>query len=204
MPRPYYIVFAGVNGAGKSTLFRTGLWQNGSFPSDLPRVNPDEIIAERGWDWRSETHQLRAGREALRLIKGHLELGESFNQETTLSGRLAPRHIHFAHERGFRIVLFYVGLDNPAIANARIAHRGSVGGHLVDPAAVERRYRSSLANLVSVVDICDEAYLYDNTVALQLSAALTHGELFYLDPAKYDAGWLPGVLSAIGYQEVAF
>ena len=57
---------------------------------------------------------------------------------------------------------------------------------------------------MSVVDVCDEAYLYDNTVALRLIAGFARGELFYLDPTKIDAGWLPDVLAAIGYQEVTF
>lgn len=204
MAQQYYIVFAGVNGAGKTTLFRTGLWQNGSFPNDLPRVNPDEIIAEHGWDWRSRSDQIKAGKEAVRRIRGHLESRESFSQETTLSGRSTVQRIKRARQDGFRVVLFYVGLDDPAIANARIAHRGEMGGHLIDPEIVERRFQSSLANLVSVVDACDEAYLYDNTVALQLIAGFARGELFYLDPTKIDAGWLPDVLTAIGYQEIAF
>ena len=204
MAQPYYIVFGGVNGAGKTTLFRTGLWQNGSFPNDLPRVNPDEIITEHGWDWRSRSDQIKAGKEAVRRIRGHLEGRESFSQETTLSGRSTVQKIQRARRDGFRVVLFYVGLDDPAIANARIAHRGEMGGHLIDPEIVERRFQSSLANLVSVVDACDEAYLYDNTVALQLIAGFARGELFYLDPTKIDAGWLPDVLAAIGYQEVAF
>ena len=202
MAAPYYIVFAGVNGAGKSTLFRTGLWQNGSFPPDMPRVNPDEIIAAHGWNWKSSADQLKAGKEAVRRIRHYLENSASFNQETTLSGRMSVRTIVQARRNGFRIVLFYVGLDNPAIANTRIAHRGETGGHLIDPDAVERRYRSSLAHLVEVLDICDEAYLYDNTVTLQLAAAFTHGELFYIDPPRLDDGWVAPVLTSLGYQEV--
>jgi len=202
MPRPYYIVFAGVNGAGKSTLYRTGLWQNGSFPDGLSRVNPDEIIVEHGWDWRSKVQQIEAGKEAVRRIKGYLECGESFSQETTLSGRWAARNILRARQCGFHVVLFYIGLDDPAIANARIAHRGSIGGHLVDAATVERRFQSSLANVAGVLDACSEAYLYDNTTALQLIAGFASGELFYLDPLKVDSGWLPDVLAAIGYEEI--
>ena len=202
MAKPYYLVFAGVNGAGKSTLFRTGLWQNGSFPNGLPRVNSDEIIVEHGWDWRSESDQFKAGKVAVRRMRGHLERRESFNQETTLSGHAAIHAIRSARDRGYHVVLFYVGLDDPAIANDRIAHRGCVGGHLVDPSAVARRYESSLSNLVSVLDVCDEAYLYDNTTILQLAACFARGEALYLAPEKLDTGWVPGVFAAYGYVEL--
>ena len=202
MGKPYYIVFAGVNGAGKSTLFRTGLWQNSSFPNGLPRVNPDEIIVEHGWNWQNESDQMKAGKEAVRRMRAHFEHSESFNQETTLSGHAAVHAIHHAHELGYHIVLFYVGLDDPAIANERISHRGSVGGHTVDPSTVERRYRSSLANLVSILNICDETYLYDNTSILQLAACFARGEALYLAPEKLDTGWVPQVFAAHGYVEI--
>ena len=202
MAKPYYLVFAGVNGAGKSTLFRTGLWQNGSLPGELPRVNPDEIILENCWDWRSESDQIKAGKEAVYRIRGYLERRESFNQETTLSGHAAVRTIRYAHDLGYYVVLFYVGLDDPSIANARIAHRGSVGGHLVKPSAVKRRYHSSLSNLVSVLDVCDEAYLYDNTVILRLAACFSQGEALYLDPERIDVGWVSRVFADYGYAEI--
>ena len=202
MAKPYYLVFAGVNGAGKSTLYRTGLWQNGSIPPEMPRVNSDEIIVERGWDWRSESDQIKAGKEAVRRMRGHFDRLESFNQETTLSGHSAVKAIRRAHDLGYSVVLFYVGLDDPAIANERIANRGRVGGHLVNAADVERRYRSSLANVVSILDVCDEAYLYDNTKILELAACFARGEALYLDPGKVDAGWVPQVLAAHSYIEV--
>lgn len=56
-----FTLFAGVNGAGKSTLFSV------DTAADLGvRLNTDEIVKERGWDWRDASAQLRAGRELLR------------------------------------------------------------------------------------------------------------------------------------------
>ena len=202
MAKPYYIVFAGVNGAGKSTLFRTGLWQNGSFPADLPRANFDEGIVEHGWDWRSEADQIRAGKETVRRMRGCLNRRESFNQETTLCGHAALRALREARDRGFYVVLFYVGVANPAIANDRIAHRGRVGGHLIDPSLVERRYRASLSNLADVLDECDEAYLYDNTELMRLVACLSLGEAIYLDSGIADVRWAMEVLDSLGYVEL--
>lgn len=202
--KPYYIVFAGVNGAGKSTLFRTGLWKRGDVDAALPRINSDEIISENGWDWRSEADQLKAGKIAVRRIRSHLEGRESFNQETTLTGSSIMRNIQRAHEADYRIVMFYVCVSDPAIANVRIAHRGEIGGHLIDEEVVERRYSASLANLASAIKLCDETYLYDNTVSLELEARFKCDELAYYNPSAPHLRWLAQTLEALGYLEIEF
>lgn len=203
-PRPYYIVFAGVNGAGKSTLFRTGLWSRGGADATLSRINPDEIIAENGWDWRSEADQLKAGKIAVRRIRSHLENRESFNQETTLTGMSIMQSIRQARGAGYRIVMFYVCVSDPAIANERIAHRVETGGHLINEEIVERRYDASLLNLASAIGFCDEAYLYDNTVSLELEARFKCGELVYYNPSAPSLRWLAQTLETLGYFEVDF
>lgn len=201
---PFYLVFAGVNGAGKSTLFRTGMWLHGGLPNALPRVNPDEIIAEMGWDWRNPSDQFKAGHEAAARIGSHLEHRESFNHETTLAGKATLKHLRDAAELGYRTVMFYVGVASPDLANERIAHRGAVGGHLVDAEAVERRFAASLSNLVSAIDVCDEVYLYDNTVLLELEARFAHGELVYANPSCLTLAWVTNTLAALGYEEIRF
>ena len=93
-----FTLFAGVNGAGKSTLFSV------DTAADLGvRLNTDEIVKERGWDWRDASAQLRAGRELLRRQKECLEKGISFNQETTLSGVSILKAVQTAKERGYLI-----------------------------------------------------------------------------------------------------
>lgn len=202
--QPYYILFAGVNGAGKSTLFRTGLWQHGGITTSLPRVNTDEIIVENGWDWSSEADQIKAGRMAVRRIRGFLDERESFNQETTLTGRSIMRNIRRARELGYCIVMFYVCVKDPVIANNRIEQRGSAGGHLIDSAAVERRYDSSLSNLIEVIPLCDEVYLYDNTILLELETRFEKGELAYFNPSEPGLAWIARVVGALGWHEFAW
>ena len=202
--RPFYILFAGVNGAGKSTLFRSGMWEHDPVDNSLPRVNPDEILAAHGWDWRDGNAQLQAGREALQRIRDYLARGESFNQETTLSGHSILRILRHARQSGYFIVMFYIGVQNPEIANARIAHRKAIGGHSIDPIVVRKRYDSSLANLVSALDLCDETYLYDNTYLLSLVARFEREELAYLRPNIPGIDWHRGIVERFGYQEIAF
>lgn len=200
--QPYYVLFAGVNGAGKSTLFRTGLWQHGNVGAALPRVNTDEIVVENGWDWSSEADQIKASRIAVRRIRGFLDKRESFNQETTLTGRSIMRNIREARERGYRIVMFYVCVKDPAIANGRIEQRGSAGGHLIDPAVVVRRYGSSLSNLIEAIPLCDEVYLYDNTIHLELETRFAKGELAYFNPSEPGLAWIARIVGAFGWHEV--
>ena len=98
--RPAYVVFAGVNGAGKSTFYRTGLWRTEEMPATMARVNSDEIVVAQGGDPASGADQLRAGREAVRLIEEHFAHRRSFNQETTLTGHAALRNMRRAREAG--------------------------------------------------------------------------------------------------------
>ena len=171
---PYYIVFAGVNGAGKSTLFNSGLWRLRGMPARLPRVNPDEIVREMGGDWRSSTDQMKAAREAVLRIRRLLDVG----------------NIRRAHDAGYRVYLYYVGVDDADIALARIAHRTEVGGHGVDRGAVIRRYRTSLSGLAKVLDFCEAATVFDNTRSLTSVAAWHRGTLSWWGNPQTDAPWL--------------
>ncbi|WP_139651736.1 zeta toxin family protein [Raoultibacter phocaeensis] len=178
-----YTLFAGINGAGKSTLFRSNLWSSTLDVKSMPRVNSDEILKEQGGDWSNPHDQMEAGRAAIGLLRTYLDQGMSFNQETTLTGRSIIMRIKRAHALGYRIVMYYVGVENPEIAQNRIARRIEVGGHGIDPLVVAKRAVTSLENLVEIAPICDEIYLFDNTYLLTLVARLEQGDL-----VQYDCG----------------
>lgn len=190
MERPTYVVFAGVNGAGKSTFYHTDFWRGPSIPCSLVRVNSDEIVAESGGDPRSGPDQIRAGREALRRIDDCLAHHKSFNQETTLTGRTCLKTIHRARDEGYRVVLYYIGVASSQLALERIAHRVSVGGHPIEEEAVRRRYIASLQNLSSVVRICDEATVFDNSIEFVALARWTRGTLSWVGNIAKHGPWL--------------
>lgn len=153
-----FTLFAGVNGAGKSTLFSV------DTAADLGvRLNTDEIVKERGWDWREATAQLRAGRELLRRQKECLEKGVSFNQETTLSGVSILKAIQTAKAQGYLIRMRYVGVSSAEIAKERVAKRIAMGGHGVSGETIDRRYNASQENLKKVFPLCDTVNIYDNS-----------------------------------------
>lgn len=192
--RPVYAVFAGVNGAGKSTFYRTGLWREEGMPDSMARVNSDEIVVAQGGNPASSADQLRAGREAVRLIEEHFLHKRSFNQETTLTGHAVLRNMRRARDAGYRVVLYYIGVDAPAVAIDRIAHRVAVGGHDIDDAAVCRRYRASLRNFSHALELCDEVTVLDNTVEFVAIARWRAGVLSWVGNVAKHGAWLMGAV----------
>lgn len=177
MARPFCIVFAGVNGAGKSTFYRTGLWREADMPQRMQRINPDEIVRKQNGNPNDVGDNLRAGREALKRIEQCFSKERSFNQETTLCGRTAVKNIERAHAIGYRVFLYYIGVDSVQTALDRIEHRVSLGGHDIDGAAVRRRYDASISNLARCLDYCEQVAVFDNTVDFASLALWAHGSL---------------------------
>jgi predicted ABC-type ATPase len=153
-----YTIFAGVNGAGKSTFYRL---LNHDFGI---RVNVDEIVRDRfGHDWKNPATQTAASRIAVTMIKECLRGDASFNQEATLTGRMILSNIKTAKANGFKISLFYVGLENVNLSVERVAARAQLGGHSIPEDILRRRYTRSFENLKLVLPLCDSVQVYDNS-----------------------------------------
>ena len=105
------------------------------------------------------------GQKVLRLAKEDLERRESFAVETTLSGKNYLQMMQYAKgiDRGFEVVLIYIGTESVEINLARIARRVLAGGHNVPEMDVRRRYLRSLQNLPAAAGIADRVLLFDNT-----------------------------------------
>ncbi|MCI8670391.1 MAG: AAA family ATPase [Lachnospiraceae bacterium] len=153
-----YRIYAGVNGAGKSTLY-----DSEHMDAGMKRVNADEILMESGGDWRNVKDIMTASKEAIHRVNRYLTEGISFCQETTLSGRSIFNNIKKAKERGFSIMLLYVGVDSPELAIERVKARVRNGGHGVSEEDIRRRYYRSLDNLKAVLPYCDCIKIYDNS-----------------------------------------
>lgn len=192
--RPWYIVFAGVNGSGKSTLYRTNLWRTPGMPTSMPRVNPDELLSANGGNASSARDQIQAGKEALALIDSHFAHRRSFNHETTLTGHRALKNLARAHQEGYRVRLFYIGVASEDIAIDRIAHRAALGGHDIEEASVRRRYRASLTNFSKALAWCEEAQVFDNTTAFKCIAVWSKGTLAWWGASKTTGSWLPSAM----------
>ena len=170
-----YTIFAGVNGVGKTSIYKSIYYNENK---DVKRINTDEMVARIG-SWRDNNLQLRCAREAVKLIKKYMNEGIAFNQETTLCGSSIIRNIKCAKEKGFYIVMNYIGVENPEIAKERVRIRVSKGGHGISDKDIDRRYYDSLDNLKEVIKICDEINIYDNSEMFREIINIENGKIVW-------------------------
>lgn len=184
--KPFYVVFAGINGTGKSTLFHSSAWHQPHFPQKMERVNPDEIAARSS----ESLSDIAAGKLAVRQISDLFKQRASFNQETTLSGRSSLLNIMKASELGYRVYLYYLGVQSTDIAIERIAHRVSTGGHNIDSELVRKRLETSLRNLSHAIPYCEEVHIIDNSVDFQTLARWNNGMISWWGRMRTHGLWL--------------
>jgi len=103
MPEMY--VFAGCNGAGKSTLIE----QFGSGFDTI--VNPDQIAKQINPD-NPRSADLSAGKQAIINIQSCLLSRDTFAMETTLTGQFVIKKMSEAKEMGYKVYLYYIGLQD--------------------------------------------------------------------------------------------
>ncbi len=173
--QPTLTVVAGPNGAGKTTFVKA-LERDGHALGHL--VNPDEIAATMTGD--QPGRELRAGRAAIGQARKHIAAGESFTQETTLTGAWAKTLMSEAKAAGFTVAMIYVGIEDLAVSQARVEDRVEKGGHAVPPADQRRRFDRSLDNLAPAARIADSAVVFDNSSAerpYELVAEIERGQV---------------------------
>ncbi|EPS48965.1 putative ATPase [Clostridium botulinum A1 str. CFSAN002368] len=180
---PTYTIFAGVNGAGKTSIYQSIYYNENK---DEKRINTDEMVAIIG-SWKDNNLQIKCAREAVKLIKQYILEHISFNQETTLSGKSIIKNIKFAKEKGFYVIMNYIGVEDPEVAKERVKIRVSKGGHGIPDKDIERRYYDSLNNLNNVIEMCDEVNIYDNTEILREIIYLKNDKIVWRDK-KYLIG----------------
>ena len=177
MKKVFYL-FAGVNGAGKSTLYNSESLNNDI--KNTIRINTDEIVREIG-DWKNNSDQLKAAKIAINLRNECFLYGESFNEETTLTGKTILKTIERAKELGYELQLFYVGVSSTEIAKERIKSRVEKGGHHIENDIVEKRYYESLKNLKEILLKFDKVYLYDNSKKYKNIFSFSNNKILFKD-----------------------
>ena len=167
-----YTIFAGVNGVGKTSLYRIL-----KTDEDLgQRVNIDEIVSKYG-DWRDNILQIKAARSAMALINKYIGEKTTFHQETTLPGPTILKQIDKARKAGYRINLYYVGVENLEVAVQRVRKRVDKGGHGVDEKLIRERFEKMPETLHKLMPLCDTAFFYDNTRKFEQVAYLANNKL---------------------------
>ena len=168
--RPIIVAVAGPNGAGKTTFFHAHLALSG-----LLFVNADVLAAELG------IGPYEAARQADALRRALVGRRESFIFETVFSDPVGDK-VAFLEEtaqRGYLVVLCYIGLSGPGESAQRVAIRVSQGGHDVPDDKLQSRFSRTLDNLQKAISRLPHVLVYDNSnlnVPFRQVAVFDHGQ----------------------------
>lgn len=149
-------LIAGANGSGKST-FREIFLKN----SNLIHIDTD-AIAKKINPQNPRTVDILAGKKSIKLFNKYIENKIDFSFETTLTGKTILEKIKLAKENNFYIKLFFILTDNVNLNKYRIINRVALGGHFISEIDIERRYKRSFENLINVLNLSDESFIYLN------------------------------------------
>lgn len=157
---PRVIIIAGPNGAGKTTFAREFLPKEAGLPVF---INADLIAAGLS-PFNPDIAAIQAGRIMLTEIAEKAAKRESFAFETTLSGHSYARHIAKWRKAGYRVELFFLSLDTPETAIARVEARVEQGGHNVPEETIRRRFASGIENFHRIYKPLVDTWMhYDNS-----------------------------------------
>ena len=166
-PKPTLTIIAGSNGAGKSTFTRAT-----QEALQVPVIDPD-LEARKLRPDDPEAAAISGGRQAIKRARAYLANYESFAVETTLSGNTYLRMMAEAKQKGWRVNLIYVGVNNVQTSIERVAQRVAAGGHNVPEEDILRRYARSLANLLVAIQQADNTSIFDNSTRKGYRKVLT-------------------------------
>jgi predicted ABC-type ATPase len=152
--RPIVIALAGPNGAGKSTFYDSQLADLG-----LRFVNADILALSTGID------AYEAAAVADKIRRQLLAEKTSFVFETVFSDPVGEKveFLKSAAEAGYTAVLIFIGVNDPAKSDERVAMRVSQGGHDVPADKLIERYPRIMRNLRRALVELPNVMVYDNS-----------------------------------------
>src|SRR5579864_7237157 len=161
---PKAIVLAGPNGAGKTTASRTFLADSLGVTTF---VNPD-VIAQGLSGFDPDSAAFEASRIMLAKLRDLADQRTDFAFETTLAARSYAAWLKSIRQSSYTVLLFYIWLESPELAVARVAQRVGTGGHNIPAATIHQRYRRSIRNFFDLYRPAVSFWrVYDNSVPQQ-------------------------------------
>lgn len=136
--RPIIVALAGPNGAGKTTFYDSFLANIG-----LRFVNADVLALSFELDPYAATGLANSLREQL------VDRCESFIFETVFSDPAGEKlaFLKSAEAAGYTVILIFIGLEEAAISDERVAMRVAGGGHDVPREKLTQRFSRTMENL---------------------------------------------------------
>lgn len=156
---PTLHLVAGVNGAGKTSFYRG--WLERMTPG-AEFVNADDLARAR-WPGSEAEHGAQAAALAARRRVQLLDSRLTFVAETVFSHPSKLELVRNAKRRGFRVLLYHVGVASGELARARVATRVETGGHDVPPEKVAARYERTQRLVPRAAEIADRTFVFDNS-----------------------------------------
>lgn len=92
-----------------------------------------------------------------------LQNGRKVSYETVFSHESKVQLICKAKSLGYKVYLYFVCTDDPAINVSRVQLRVMRGGHDVNTELIEKRYKKSLENLFPATNCTYQAHFFDNS-----------------------------------------
>jgi predicted ABC-type ATPase len=158
MPKLYII--AGPNGSGKTTFAKEFL---PNYAKCQNFVNAD-LIAQGLAPFSPATVSIKAGRLLLKQIQDFVDQKADFAFETTLAGRTYLSLIKNLRVKVYSVHLFFLWIPDAELARVRIRQRVKDGGHDVPEADINRRFKRSLNNFLTLYKpLCDFWTIFDNS-----------------------------------------
>lgn len=119
-----------------------------------------------------------------------LDSCEKFTFETVMSHPSKLDYIRRAREKGFRIYLYFVSLENSSLNKKRVASRVSLGGHDVPNDKIEQRYNRCMELLIDVISLADRVFFFDNSSSSpKMFATVENGDLSFVEGVEFMPGW---------------
>ena len=112
-----------------------------------------------------------------------------FTFETVMSHYSKLEFIQIAKEHGYRIYLYFVALDNPEMAVARVKARVKQGGHDVPIQKIMERYERTMNFLLPAVKLADRSFIFDNSYSEPKMFAVSDNEKISIVNTDFAPAW---------------
>jgi predicted ABC-type ATPase len=181
--KPLAIILAGHNGSGKSTMWRISLADR----FRIPLINADRMMLSvlpesfgdppQLPDWATNIRDndegwMHVAQDGVQAFVAHaLARKVPFAMETVFSewrkenGRIRSKIdlIQQMQKAGYFVLLFFVGLSNAQVSEARVLSRVAQGGHSVDRKKIIARFPRTQKAIRKAITVADAAILTDNS-----------------------------------------